>query len=332
MSLFKHRVLFIDDRMDEIKALWAAVDCREKHELLPLEPFDSISRAVQLVMQHKPTMVVIGHGLGQPGITGTDVIRALRVGGYSEWIIGNSGGASPFFDDGLRIGVIDEFNIGRKGAMLNQCLSDSNFAASRPLTVNILKQYLQEGRLDDFTATVPILAKDVFVAEQLVAICLCQTSISAPALTVAIDRFVEVGRWQSKPEDHGNWLHSASHFTKNLWELDDQMYAKKVYAQACGKIVEFEKKQTYKIKLAFNCLDRLVGNFLWCAKWDTNPAEYGFTAEVIAIQHKWVGPGPVERTALFPFASEAACVEQRRIWEEEHQRERAKWEAEMKRP
>lgn len=92
------KVLFVDDRLGEVILQWQLSGCASNHELLPLEPFDSIERACQMVNNLKPNVVLVGYGLGKPDITGADVIRSLRQGGYNGYIVANSGGGAEQFN------------------------------------------------------------------------------------------------------------------------------------------------------------------------------------------------------------------------------------------
>jgi len=94
------KILFVDDRLNEIIRQWKLSGCASNHELLPLEPFDSIERTCRLVKDFEPDVVLIGCGLGKPDITGADVIRSLRQGGYNGHIIANSGGGAEQFNRG----------------------------------------------------------------------------------------------------------------------------------------------------------------------------------------------------------------------------------------
>lgn len=91
------KVLFVDDRLGEIIRQWQLSGCASNHELLPLEPFDSIERTCQIVNTFEPDVVLIGYGLGKPDITGADVIRSLRQEGYNGNIVANSGGGAEQF-------------------------------------------------------------------------------------------------------------------------------------------------------------------------------------------------------------------------------------------
>ena len=98
------KVLFVDDRLGEVIRQWQLSDCASNHELLPLEPFDSIERTCQMVDTLEPNVVLVGYGLGKPDITGADVVRSLRQRGYNGNIIANSGGgAEPFNRAGVEV-------------------------------------------------------------------------------------------------------------------------------------------------------------------------------------------------------------------------------------
>jgi len=92
------KVLFVDDRLGEVIRQWQLSGCASNHELLPLEPFDSIERTCQMVNTLEPNVVLVGYGLGKLDITGADVVRSLRQGGYSGYIVANSGGGAEQFN------------------------------------------------------------------------------------------------------------------------------------------------------------------------------------------------------------------------------------------
>jgi hypothetical protein len=91
------KVLFVDDRLGEVIRQWQLSGCASDHELLPLEPFDCIERTCQMVNDLEPNVVLVGYGLGKPNITGADVVRSLRQGGYTGHIVANSGGGAEQF-------------------------------------------------------------------------------------------------------------------------------------------------------------------------------------------------------------------------------------------
>lgn len=95
------RVLFIDDRIEEVARQWRFSGCEDKHELLPLEPFNSLERTCQMIDALKPDIILVGYGLGKPNITGSDVVKSLRQRGYSGYVVANSGGGVEQFADAV---------------------------------------------------------------------------------------------------------------------------------------------------------------------------------------------------------------------------------------
>lgn len=108
------KVLFVDDRLAEIQCQWQESGCGIHHELLPLEPFDSIERTCSLVHDFQPNVVVIGYGLSKYPTTGSDVIQALRKQGYCGFVVANSGGGiEQFKHDNIEVdGSVDR--VGRQ--------------------------------------------------------------------------------------------------------------------------------------------------------------------------------------------------------------------------
>ncbi|MBI4598885.1 hypothetical protein HY734_01665 [Candidatus Uhrbacteria bacterium] len=95
--------MFIDDRVNEIRRQWEDSGCEREHELLPLVRFESIEQS-QTMLTLQPDVILVGYGLSKSGITGTNVIRALRKEGYAGLVIANSGGGRwQFEDDGIKI-------------------------------------------------------------------------------------------------------------------------------------------------------------------------------------------------------------------------------------
>ncbi|MBI4708709.1 MAG: hypothetical protein HY764_00715 [Candidatus Portnoybacteria bacterium] len=92
------KVFFVDDRLNEVVRQWELSSCASNHELLTLEPFDSIERTCQMVNALEPDVVLVGYGLGKSDITGADVVRSLSKGGYSGYIVANSGGGVEQFN------------------------------------------------------------------------------------------------------------------------------------------------------------------------------------------------------------------------------------------
>lgn len=113
-------VMFVDDRLAEVMRQWQESGCDKQHELLPLEPFESIERTQELVQAFQPNVIVIGHGLNRYPITGVDVVHALRKQGYVGYVIANSGGGIRLF---IEASLEVNGNAGRCGQQLYQSLN-----------------------------------------------------------------------------------------------------------------------------------------------------------------------------------------------------------------
>jgi hypothetical protein len=103
------KVMFVDDRIVEIVNQWRLSGCESNCELLPLLPFDSVELTGEMVDTFRPSVIVIGYGLGKPDVTGSDVIQFLRKRGYKGFVVANSGGgAEQFSRDGVEVdGVVN---------------------------------------------------------------------------------------------------------------------------------------------------------------------------------------------------------------------------------
>lgn len=97
------RVLFVDDRLDEVLRQWHGSGCAGSHELLLLEPFTSVADICRKVNSLKPDVVLIGFGLGVPEFNGADLIKAIRQAGYTGRVIANSGDPGLFSRAGVEV-------------------------------------------------------------------------------------------------------------------------------------------------------------------------------------------------------------------------------------
>lgn len=112
------RVYFVDNRMEEVAALWRLSGCGREHELLPLHEFASVEKTVAYVVEMRPDVVLVGFGLGRRE-TGADIVGALRKVGFVGRIIGNSGGGPAAF---LSAGIVTEENVNRDPELLKSVL------------------------------------------------------------------------------------------------------------------------------------------------------------------------------------------------------------------
>jgi len=94
----KLRILFIDDRIDEVMRQWELSGCEKDHIRLPMETFNSLERTLQIVKSFKPDVILVGYWFGKDNVTGGDVIQFLRQNNYNGYVIANSGGGIELFN------------------------------------------------------------------------------------------------------------------------------------------------------------------------------------------------------------------------------------------
>lgn len=101
--------------------------------------------------------------------------------------------------------------------------------------------------------------------------------------------------------EHGYWVHGLSHFTEILWNRGMYDWVKRFYLIAFTGANELGDS---------DCCDRLVGNFMDNAGWNTNPADFHITSATTT----WLDPKyysfDIAYIAVAPFESEAAFL----IW------------------
>lgn len=85
-----------------------------------------------------------------------------------------------------------------------------------------------------------------------------------------IDLILQIFLDTRKDSNHGHWVHSLSHFTEILWELEQYEWIKKF------NLVAFQG--TIKTRDA-NCCGRLVTDFTMYAKWDQKMEDFHLTPE-----------------------------------------------------
>jgi hypothetical protein len=105
------KVMFVDDRPDEVLSQWQKataemlVDLFEFH-LLAIEVFDTTEKTLQSVITYKPDIIFIGFGLSSKISTGADVIHLLREHDYPGLIAANSGGSiGQFTREGIELDI-----------------------------------------------------------------------------------------------------------------------------------------------------------------------------------------------------------------------------------
>lgn len=97
------KILFIDDRENEIRRLVEVSEIRPTHTVEILV-FKNLEQCLSAVTALQPNLIFIGHGLSAYPITGSEVVRHLRCAGVQAKFIANSGGGRHGFDhDGVSI-------------------------------------------------------------------------------------------------------------------------------------------------------------------------------------------------------------------------------------
>jgi len=116
------KVLFVDDRLNEVMYQWECSGCASGHQLLVLEKFDYVKQTCENVKSLQPDVVLIGYGLGKGvDITGADVVNSLREMGYKGRIVANSGGGVSSF---VQKGVTVDGYADRRGDLLRTILDN----------------------------------------------------------------------------------------------------------------------------------------------------------------------------------------------------------------
>ena len=254
-------IMFVDDRMDEIKQQCAQAGFGDRHTVLHLQPFVSIEQTCCDVKELGPDIVLVGYGLGAKDVTGADVVRALRKEGYRGIIFANSGGPIEQFS-----GVLYD-NAERRGYGINEAIQRFENQIIR----NIRDQ-INRVNSDDAQASISYL-HDYILEEKIVDLVLrecCKLEVIETALKC-------FARSQPKnPNEHGYWVHSLSHFTSALWqrrtEASFDTLLKDLYFRAFDGAVKTGN---------YNCCVRLIRDFSNYADWDDDPAAFHLTPDVL---------------------------------------------------
>ena len=161
-----------------------------------------------------------------------------------------------------------------------------------------LKPHIQAGRTQQAIEFVN-LATDYHEGENMAAVALNEGNCPQEVIDAALERFITTRT--NRPTQHGYWVHSLSHFTKNLWSLGLKSWIKRLNEIAFTGANEL--KDT-------SCSDRLVGDFAKHASWNSLPAEYGYTEENLrwACTGKECNPYNLARIKASPFQSEVESL------------------------
>ncbi len=276
------KILFVDNRLDEVERQWMLSGCGNNNELLPLEQFESVKRTCQIVKDLNPTIVVIGFGLGKGLVTGAEVIRHLRQQGYDGYVIANTGGSvEQFTRVGVQVdGTANKEPVGLKRALIEKEEKVRNEERElRKNRVRELGSLIQEGDIDRAIEMVRS-ADDYHEGESFVLMVLYKEESTSELVEEALKAFL--GTRKHIYKEHGRWVHSLSQFTKTLWERNLYSWIKKFNEAAFKGANELGDH---------NCCDRLLIDFRRYSVADDNPVDFGITPENL----RWFDSQPPEK-------------------------------------
>jgi hypothetical protein len=120
------KVLFIDDRPNEVLNLWGdAIVAKPRYSsefyLLPVVCFDTEEKSFEMVLIYQPDIIFVGFGLSSTESNGADVIKLLQKINYHGIIVANSGGS---IDQFAREGVEIQWSIERSPEKLQKFLEE----------------------------------------------------------------------------------------------------------------------------------------------------------------------------------------------------------------
>lgn len=96
-------------------------------------------------------------------------------------------------------------------------------------------------------------------------------------IDAGLERFVNTRK--NRRDDHGNWVHSLSHFTELIWKRGRKDWIKRLNLIAFTGAVELNDT---------SCSDRLVDDFGKYSEWNDNPVDFHITPEFTGwIKWEW---------------------------------------------
>ena len=137
-------------------------------------------------------------------------------------------------------------------------------------------------------------AADFLECEGIVGYALTLPNVPREILTAAFQSFLD--KHQNQMGNHGNWVHSLSHFDTDLWKRRLTRWIVKFYAVAFEGARELQD---------WDCCDRLLSHFLRLAKWSDDPIKFHLTPENLEwVKWEWYAPYAKARIEAAPFSSE----------------------------
>lgn len=261
------RVLFVDNRPEEIASLWAQSGLAPTDECLN-EAFVSLEQTLERIAEEKPDVVAVGFNLGRGlDITGDHVITAAQAAGFLGFFVLNSGGGSGAFPKPIRWA---NKSADRDPDKLKQLVGKFRF----PLTckrgaMDEVRKYLVIAEGEDRPAE---------AAEILVVNARLGNDTPKTVVDAVLELFLSTAS-SSDSSAHQTWVHSLSHFTEKLWELRQVEWLQRLYKAAVSDSRSTEN---------WNCVDRLVREFVELGEFSDRASDFGLGEEIVESMY-WNG-------------------------------------------
>ena len=285
----KLKVLFIDNRMTEIRRQLKESGVSDEYEILPLKKIDHMT--VYQVSENEPDVIVIGFGLGQfhrEYQDGADIIKYLKRKHYRGRFIANTGGGVRLF---AQKGAVVDASANRSGEGLRNALRD---VANQIRLINDPSATIESGNAQMLLDSKPM---DYELLERKIISLLNKGEVT-PELELLLEAFLQSR--QNYIPVHGRWVHALSHFSDELWGLRMTSWIARFNEAAFRGAIELGDT---------NCSDRLLSNFYSYAQWNDDPADFNITGENLSWAD-WTGwyLRVKRRIEASPFESEAAFL------------------------
>ena len=319
----KMRILFIDDRLNEVSQQWQSSGCGNKHELLPLKEFQSIEETLEDVRIHKPDVVVIGFGLGKQNVNGADVIRGIHEGDIDvPFVVANSGGGEGLFSQtGIQVNKsADRSPVGLEDAI--DAISrdwERDIKNKRDVfpdwesgDVRQVREFIREGKVDRAINFIESTWMNYEDAEKIVVAAFDEEKVSPEILNAALEKFLET----RSDYKHGLWVHSLSHFTESLWRHGFRDWIRLFNKTAFDGANRLDEP---------NCCDRLVDDFAKFSAIEDHPHDFYITPENI---DGWIDWEFLEFARIRVEVGKFDSEEEFLLWTLQHTEAQEEWDDE----
>jgi len=301
----KLKVMFIDNRVEEVSCQWDNSGVNDTFDLIPIETIGhNVYNLLVVAEEENPDVIVIGFDLGRFDRAlqnGADVIKQLRGSygqGYKGFIIANSGGGARLFS---QEGVSVDASADRTAEGLKNALSAIRkqldlYDNSVALTSNNAQELLESKPMN-------------FERLERKIIGLLNSNEITEELEILLEAFL--GSRQNIAPLHHYWVHALSHFSSRLWELRMTNWIARLNEAAIKGAIELSD---------YTCSERFVLDFGSKALWNDNPGDYYLTLsnlEWMDWSNDWYTFAK-SRIEVGSFPSEQAYIDWKTQWCNEH--------------